>query len=440
MVSLLRRARPLPLLAALAFVGWLPVPAVAQEVGLEAALRSALRLHPAVNGKQAQVDAKTYGSDAVRSLRFPTLSVQAQQYGSAPRNSTGISGSSLPVTLRARQPVWAFGRIDSQIAYADADAQAERADLRRVQRQLLENTALTYAAVLSSRQRLQLASSHSQSLQRLHEQILRREQGQLASRADANLAATRLAQARARQQRYEGELEVALSDLLALTLQPVVAEQPVPPQFTALPGTDRVLELALAHSAELGHKQLLVERARAAVAQVKTAAMPTVYVQAERLQGQAGYRNESRMSVVLEGSLEGMGFATRGRTEAAQAELGAAEQDLLSARNDTSRSVRRLSSNLQMLQAMITTQAASLVDLAALLESYKRQYEAGTKSWLDLLNTQRELNEQQLQQVQAESDWLTQSLQLTSLIGGFDTLIASSNGNDTMNNKGGKDE
>lgn len=410
-------------IAALAFAWLLPCSVQAQDDGFEAALRSALSLHPAVSGKKAQLDAKTFGSDATRSLRFPTLTAQAQQYGSAPRSGNETSASSTPVTLRARQPLWAFGRIDSQIAYADADTEVERADLRRVQRQLLENTALAYAAVLGSRQRLQLATSHSQALQRLHEQIQRREQGQLASRADASLAATRLAQARARQQRYAGELEVALSDLLALTLRPVPAEQPVASRFTSLPGTDAVLELALAQSAELGHKQQLVERARAAVEQVRTAARPTVYLQAERLSGQAGYRNDNRVSVVLEGTLEGMGFATRGRTQAAQAQLGAAEQDLLSARNDAGRSVRRLHSNRQMLQALITTQAASLVDLAALLESYKRQYEAGTKSWLDLLNTQRELNEQQLQQVQAESDWLAHSLQLTSLIGGFDTLI-----------------
>ena len=419
------------LLIVLTLVCLLPCGAQAQTqaqqvVGLEAALRSALRLHPVVSGKQAQVDAKDFGSEAARSLRYPTLTAQAQHYGSAPRAGNGSSDSSTPVTLRARQPLWAFGRIDSQIGYADADTETERADLRRLQRQLMENTALAYATVLSGRQRLQLAAEHSQALQRLHQQIQRREQGQLASRADVSLAATRLAQARARQQRFEGELEIALSDLLALTLEPVAAEQPVAPRFTTLPEIDVVLEMALAHSAELGHKQQLVELARAAVDQARTSALPTVYLQAERLHGQSGGRNDSRVSVVLEASLDGMGFTARSQTQAAQAQLNAAQQDLLSASNDVSRSVRRLSSSRQMQETLITTQATSLLDLAALLESYKRQYEAGTKSWLDVLNTQREMNEQQLQQVQAEADWLAQSLQLTALIGGFDMLIESS--------------
>lgn len=388
--------------------------------GIEAALRSALSLHPVVGGKQAQVDAKGHAGEAARSQRYPSLSAQAQRYSSAPQGG----GTSNPVTLRARQPLWAFGRIDNQVAYADADTGAERADLLRVQRQLLENTALAYANVLSSHRRLQLAQDNTRAHKELHAQIQRRERGQLASRADVNLAATRLAQALAREQRYAGELAVAQSDLLAWTQQPVAAEQPVPAPLTALPGADAVLEMALGRSAELAHKEQLVERARAAVEQARTAAMPTVYLQAEHWHNQPGVGRDSRVSVVMEGALDGLGLAARGQARAALSQLGAAQQELLAARNDASRSVRRLYSNRQMLQGLIGTQAASLQDLATLLESYKRQYDAGTKSWLDLLNMQREASEQHLQQVQAESDWLAQSLQLTALVGGFDAIAA----------------
>lgn len=79
------RTRTPSLLTALAFAWLLPCGVQAQQqeptpaAGLHAALRSALSLHPAVSGKQAQVDAKTFGGDAVRSLRYPTLTAQAQQ-------------------------------------------------------------------------------------------------------------------------------------------------------------------------------------------------------------------------------------------------------------------------------------------------------------------------------------------------------------------------
>jgi adhesin transport system outer membrane protein len=62
-------------------------------------------------------------------------------------------------------------------------------------------------------------------------------------------------------------------------------------------------------------------------------------------------------------------------------------------------------------------------DLQALLASYQSQYESGTKSWLDLLNIQRELFDQRRQLVQARSDWTIQSLQLSARTGGLDALV-----------------
>lgn len=417
-MRLRRAAGLLALLAAAAAQAQAPV-----QAGFEAALQTALRLHPVMAGKQAQVEARQFAGDAVRSQRYPALSALAQ------RSSGTQQGGSLPVTLRARQPLWAFGRIDNQVAHAEAEAEVERADLQRVRRTLLENTALAYAAVLASQRRLQLAQQNTEAHQALFEQIQRRERGQVASRADVNLAATRLAQARARAQRHAGELEIAQSELLAWTQQPVDATLPVPAALTALPGAETVQVMALDRSAELAWKERQVDRAHAAVAQARTAAMPTVYLQVDHWRDQAGSSSrDSRVSVVVEAALDGMGAAVRGQTAAALSQLEAAQQDLLSVRNDTRSEVRRLLGNRQTLQALITTQAASLQDLAWLLESYKRQYEAGTKSWLDLLNMQREVSEQHLQQVQAESDWLAQSLQLTALIGGLDTLAATTTG------------
>ena len=54
------------------------------------------------------------------------------------------------------------------------------------------------------------------------------------------------------------------------------------------------------------------------------------------------------------------------------------------------------------------------------LESFLRQYEIGRKTWLEVLNTQRELTTLQLQAVQTENDWLILSLRVKSLIGGLD--------------------
>lgn len=403
----------------------LALPASAQQAdGLQAALQAALSLHPAVSGKQAQIKAREYSADAARSQRYPSLTAQAQQYSASNRDVTTGEDLSTPVTLRARQPLWAFGRIDNSIAFADADTDVERVDLLRVQRQLLEQTAVAYASVLGSRQRLQVVEASLAAHQSLFEQISRREQGQLASTADVRLAATRLAQAKARVERYAGELEIAESDLLALTQVPLPAKLPVASGLLQVSEGDALRQAALQGSAEVRYKKQEIERAKAGVDQAKTASMPTIYLQAEQDYDQPTYRDDTRVSLVLEGTLEGMGFATRGRTGAAVAQQSAAEDDLSYAVNELERSVRRLQRSRQLQDELIRVQGESLTELEAVLGSYQRQYAAGSKSWLDVLNIQREFSEQHLQLVQAQSDWVIYSLQLAALTGGLDASVA----------------
>ncbi|RYY85820.1 MAG: hypothetical protein EOO24_36185, partial [Comamonadaceae bacterium] len=295
-----------------------------------------------------------------------------------------------------------------------------RGDLQRVRRELLAETAVAYAQVLGSRARAQVAEESVAAHQVLDAQIRRREQGQLASRADVGLAGTRLAQARATSERFAGEVEVAAGELLALTQVPVAVDQPVPARFTTLPDGASVLALARERSAELLHRQLLLARARAAVEQARTSAMPTVYLQADKGRGISANGDSGRVSVVLEGALEGLGLAARGRTAAAVAQVQAAEADLAASDSELGRTVRRLESVRQTQRQLLDAQAASLRDLDGLVASYRRQYEAGTKSWLDVLNIQREWIDQKLQQVQAQNEWLVLTLQLVALTGGFD--------------------
>lgn len=391
--------------------------------GLQTALRAALGWHPVVTGKQAQIKAREYSADAARAQRYPTLSLQAQQYSESNRDATTGEDLSTPVTLRARQPLWAFGRIDNSIAFADADTTVERVDLLRVRRELLERTAVSYASVLGGRQRLEVAQANLEAHQQLHEQIRRRESGQLASLADVRLAATRLSQAKARVDRFRGELEIAQSDLMALTQVDLPAEQPVARGLLEFGDTAMLRQSALQNSAEIRLRRQEIERAKAGVDQARTASMPTLYLQAEKDYDQPAYRDDTRVSVVFEGTMEGLGFASRGRTGAAISQQQAAEDGLTDASNEIERSVRSLQRSRQLQAELIEVQTAALDELTEVLASYQRQYVAGTKSWLDVLNIQRELSEQQLQLAQAQSDWVIHSLQLAALTGQLDSLV-----------------
>src|SRR5690606_760882 len=154
----------------------------------------------------------------------------------------------------------------------------------------------------------------------------------------------------------------------------------------------------------------------------RSSAFPTVYLQAEQFHDQPGLRDDSQVSVVVDANLDGLGFATRHRRGAANARRDAAEQDLVAARLELMRKFQRLQSDRRLRENLMEVQSHSVDDLKALLDSYRRQYESGSKSWLDLLNIQRELNEQRLQWTQLQNEWLAQTLRLKALSGGLDAL------------------
>lgn len=388
--------------------------------GLGDALRSTLSNHPAVAGAQAEVDASRHAADAVRSQRYPTLSAQAQQYAEEARSSDGDDDLSHPYLLRVRQPIWTFGRIDNSIAVADAEVDTERADLLRVRRQLLEGTAVAYAEVLGSQQHIDVAQSNVGELETLVDQIERRVAGQLASSADARLGAARLAEARALRERAISEWHAAQDDLVAYTQVVVAADQPVPAELFELPESNDLIQRAIDQSAEIEVKQRQLGQAEAEVDRARSAPMPSIYLQADKYYDQPGLDDDSQASVVFEASLEGLGFAARGHTAEAVSSRAAATEDLAVAKVDLTREIRRLQRNRELQTQLIALQTQSVADLEALLASYQRQYESGSKSWLDLLNVQRERYEQRRLLVQAQTEWQIYSLQLAARIGGLD--------------------
>jgi len=388
-----------------------------EDAGLAAALQATLSQHPAVRGKEAEVQAKGFAGDSARAQRLPSISGQAgqQQNDSQPTSF-----------VRARQPLWAFGRIDSNIAYADADKVLEEADLLRVKRQLLEQAAVAYAKVQGAQERLLIARENVQSLDALHQRVQRRADGMLAAEVDVNLSQARLIQARAYQSRFASEVVVANEELLSLTQTPVTVDASVPQVANQLPEDAELLAKAQEQNADALIKTQQIALAEAGVEREKTSNMPTLYLQNEYYISQPEFFNGDRnqIGLVLEANVEGLGFAALGRSRAAESRLQAANDDLQSTRNDISRTVKSLISNRQLQAQLIEDQGLSVKALAGILASYKRQYEAGQKAWLDVLNMQREYSDQLQQQAQAQNEWLTYSLKLAAMTGTLDPLAS----------------
>jgi len=381
--------------------------------GIEAALRATLSQHPALTGERANIEAKSYMGDSARAARYPSITAQASIQHT----------NNYPVGIRARQPLWAFGRIDNGIAYADADMKVETIALLKMKRQLIDETAVAYARVLGTRERLEVAVNNELALEVFYQQIKRREVGQLASIADVRLALARKLQAQARKSRLNSDVLVAENELLALTQSPVASTQMVSAALTQLPSQEEVMLLAQERSADIRFKSENIALAKADVDRERSAPMPTIYLQGDYFYNdQAAGTSDFRIGVAIEANLEGMGFAAYGRNNAAGARLQAVNADLKATLTEVRRNVTSLYTNRQAQETIVASQIHSVAELSEILDSYQRQYDAGQKPWLEVLNMQRELNEQLHQLAQSKNDWLIYTLKLLAMTGSLDTL------------------
>lgn len=386
------------------------------ESSFETALELALTYHPAIAGKREELNATLFVIQRAKSLSYPSLSAQAQ-YG------IGRNDNSSPVNIRIKQPVWTFGRIKSEIRFAEAQTALERVDLFRVKRNLVEQTAIAYANVLGIKRKLEVSRQSLASYHKFLNQIKRRAEGKLASRSDVKLANNRLAQAESRHKFLASELDIAMNDLQSLTQRPVGTFSEIPNKRLDLPSENEILTLAQKNSVEIKLQLQEVSVSKANVDQIRTSSMPTLYLQVDQDINQPGYGDDTRAGVVFEGNFEGLGFIRSNNIQNAQAQFRAATKALLNIKNDIKTLSLQLMRQRQVQQSLSESLNDSVTELQALLNSFQRQYELGTKSWLDVMNMQRELTENELQYAQAQHDYIYYSLQLKVLTGGFDDLL-----------------
>ena len=381
--------------------------------GLLPALMAALKNHPAVKGVQSELAGQGFNIDTARAERYPNLSGQFSKQD---------DGSDYG-TLQLRQPLWAFGKIDIPIAQAKEQYRVKELGLLQVQRQLLEETAAAYAAVLGTRRQLAVADENIAEHQTLYQRIERRRAGKLASDADVQLALSRLSQAESQREKLSGALRVALAELRALTQIEINADTPVDPNLLTLPDPAGVKSLARKNNADILLKQQLIEVAKNTVRLEKVASTPTLYAEAERDYLDSTNANETRLGIVIEGRLGGAGLGIFSRVKSASARVEAARQDLGSTRNDVELRIDNLLTNLSLQSRLQQAQRHSVSAVRETRASFMRQYDTGRKTWIEVLNIQRELTEQRLQLVQADNGWLSLSLRIAVSIGQLDAAV-----------------
>ena len=395
---------------------------------LESLIFEALSSHPSQKSQSSLVQSAQAGLDSARWQFYPTPSVTFENARTS-ANDSAYAGDNTVTNLRLQQPLWTGGRLTAGLKKAEANVTVTRAAQEDTRQQLALRVVQNYGDWLGAYLKI-LANEKSMATHiRLHEQVKRRIQQGLSSDSDLTQAVTRL--------------ESLVSDIAVARAQQDIAEARLG-QLVGRPVVTNSLRAALAspHALSLGLPMLLVQaqatnpsiqkaRAQASVqesviAERRADFLPEVYLRAEQQYGNYAYRNAPSASRLFIGlsSKFGPGMSSRSELQSAQLQHQAYLEEINVQALAVSEQVLTDFTLVASSQVRLTSLETSLNAAQEVSNSYERQFLAGKKTWLDVMNAARELAQTESQLADTESTQLVVTWRLAITTQGLSDVMA----------------
>jgi outer membrane protein len=396
--------------------------ASASAESLRDALSSAYRGNPTLNAERAKLRATDELLPQALSGWKPVINAQ----GTAGRtwSDTNVSDKDhidqAGVTISLNQPLFRGFKTVESTKVAEANVKAERQQLIAVEQSVLFNAVQAYANVVRERNVLALRKQNVVFLQKqLNAADARFKAGELTR--------TDVAQSRASLSGARGSVAVALANLKASEANylTIMGHKPGKLTATKIAKRPRNLDSALETAQETNPNIL-------AAAQIEDAAEHNIEVvkgdllPSLSLQGQYSYNVNPRSGIewsqtsVLQGVLS-VPLYEGGRTYAA---VRQAKQQASQNRIQVIGAVRAVRESVSIAWNNLTATADSLnaardqVSAANLaLDGVRQEYAVGSRTTIDVLNSQQAVLNSQIAQVNAQHDQLVASYQLQAAIG-----------------------
>lgn len=413
----------------LLLLGWMCATSASASgaIGVGDLTFATLSHHPSVRGAAAKNQSAQLGVEAAKWQYWPTPSfgVERVQGGTA---ALGQGDRTVGV-LGLNQPLWNGGKVGFGVKRAELLALQAQAEGEEVRQSLASRVIQAWSDAVVAMQKIDAQEQSLQAHIRLLQMVERRNAEGVSAQADVALARSRLDLLQADVEVLKSQRDSAVDKLRSLTDSQIKSENLARGhQLKALSGLelDDLLNQAKQLSPQLKKNQHLIDVARSDVDLAKASLKPELSLRYEHQQStnnSAGPASNNRLFLSLNSNL-GAGLSRLTGIGQAESQVSAAQEEL---------SVQRqaLSEQIQLDWALI--KAANLrirgLTLAAaagveVLESYERQFLAGRKQWIDLMNAVREQAQTQSQLADAMVAQELSGLRLILLSAGEEALLA----------------
>ena len=370
-------------------------PAPAPSPTLASLVRDALDSHPTTQSQRALVASAAAGVESARWQFYPTPSVSLENATTSGADPS-YQGDNRVATLRLQQPLYSGGRLTAGADKAQASLDQSQAALEESRLQLSLRVVQAYGEWLSAHLKVQASQKNEDSHNRLLRQVQRRIDEGVSAESDRVLALGRLDAVRAEVTAAQVQGDMALARLGQLLGRPIAGDaltrtvatpRPVSAQTAAL------LEQALGQSAAVQKAQSLVRVQEATVVERRADLLPEIYLRAERQYGNFNFTNGAPVNRLFVGvsSRLGAGLSGLSNVAAARSQLEAALAEVQVQTRNLNEQVLADHAQFMATERRLASVQASLRSAQSVSESFDRQFLAGRKTWLDVMNAAREL-------------------------------------------------
>jgi adhesin transport system outer membrane protein len=359
---------------------------------------------------------------------YPTPSVSVEQV-SASNQDTSYNKDSRVITFRLQQPLWTAGRLTAGVGRAEAASAVAMAQMEETRLQLALRTIQAWGEWRAGHQKLIAQRESLQTHQRLVALIQRRVEGGVSAVADEVMAQGRLEQTQSELALAQAQQVSALARLEQLTGQRIEGAQlegldigaiePIEPIESLLERAWRNSPTALKLEAQMRQQEMDVQIRKAQL-------MPEVYARAERQQGSfssSGLSSANRFFIGLSAT-PGAGLSAVSGVDAANARLQALQGDIESARRALAEQLSLEHVSARSQQTRRQSLVAGLRSIQAMVASWDRQFLAGRKTWVEVMNAARELAQAQTTLAEVDAAYVAATWRLAVLSEGVPAIVS----------------
>ncbi|MGM8891302.1 TolC family protein [Psychrobacter sp. 1Y1] len=379
--------------------------AVVADFQINSLVAQAIQTHPLVGSARASQQATTEGINAAKLNLLPTPSVSSGY----DRDNDFVS----EVTIR--QPLWTGGKLTADVNQAIFDDKAAVEYIYEQQNLVAKTTIDAWQSYI---QAVATQSVHVENLKELNdfEAMMQRRVGQgVSARIELDLVTNRILQ---EQTSYQAAVEQ--QRIAAARLEQIIGQPLSQMSVTSIPNLKVLVNQAKQQSVDFERmafdragfynptvvkEHFQIESAKQGVESQQAARYPTIYAQYEHAYYHEDNENDGKFSVGLSYA-PGAGFSNFALARASQAEVNSLVQNQEAARRNVIENIQVQYQQFISAKDRETSLIAAVAGAQIVVSSYRRQFIAGRKSWLEVLNAVREHNDYQVQLVQTRAEML----------------------------------